>query len=79
MLNLRVEDLDGMVAALRAAGIEVKIDPEVYPKTAASRGCRTPRATRWSSGNLRGRRRSERGPRPHGHAARRIIPAVTST
>lgn len=31
MLNLRVEGLDGMVAALREAGIEVSIDPETYP------------------------------------------------
>ena len=31
MLNLRVIDLDGLVAALRAAGIEVTVDPEAYP------------------------------------------------
>jgi glyoxylase I family protein len=31
MLNLRVVDLDGVVAALRAAGIEVSVDPETYP------------------------------------------------
>jgi predicted enzyme related to lactoylglutathione lyase len=28
MLNLRVEDLDGLVASLKAAGIEVITDPE---------------------------------------------------
>ncbi|HEY7019824.1 MAG TPA: VOC family protein [Ktedonobacterales bacterium] len=31
MLNLRVRDLDAMVAQLREAGIEVKVDPENYP------------------------------------------------
>ena len=31
MLNLRVRDLDAMVAQLRAAGIEVEVDPENYP------------------------------------------------
>lgn len=31
MLNFRVRDLDKMAAQLRAAGIEVKIDPQSYP------------------------------------------------
>jgi glyoxylase I family protein len=31
MLNLRVRNLDAMVAQLREAGIEVKVDPENYP------------------------------------------------
>lgn len=31
MLNFRVHDLDKMAAQLRAAGIEVKVDPETYP------------------------------------------------
>ena len=31
MLNLRVDDLDGMIAALRGAGIEVTVDAEDYP------------------------------------------------
>src|SRR5689334_4998702 len=31
MLNFRVRDLDSMAAQLRTAGIEVKVDPEVYP------------------------------------------------
>jgi catechol 2,3-dioxygenase-like lactoylglutathione lyase family enzyme len=31
MINLRVADLEAMAAQLRAAGIEVKIDPEIYP------------------------------------------------
>ena len=31
MLNFRVHDLDKMVAQLKAAGIEVKVDPESYP------------------------------------------------
>jgi glyoxylase I family protein len=30
-LNLRVRDLDAMVAQLRAAGIEVTVDPQTYP------------------------------------------------
>lgn len=30
MMNFRVHDLDKMVAQLRAAGIEVKVDPESY-------------------------------------------------
>ena len=30
-VNFRVPDLDAMVAQLRAAGIEVEVDPEVYP------------------------------------------------
>jgi glyoxylase I family protein len=31
MLNLRVRDLDAMVAQLRAAAIEVTLDPQTYP------------------------------------------------
>ena len=31
MLNFRVPNLDAMVAQLRAANIEVKVDPEIYP------------------------------------------------
>jgi glyoxylase I family protein len=31
MLNLRVRDLDAMVAQLRADGIAVEVDPENYP------------------------------------------------
>ena len=31
MLNFRVRDLPAMVAQLRAAGIDVEVDPEVYP------------------------------------------------
>jgi len=31
MVNFRVRDLDRMAAQLRAAGIEVKIDPQSYP------------------------------------------------
>jgi predicted enzyme related to lactoylglutathione lyase len=31
MVNFRVRDLDRMAAPLRTAGIEVKIDPKVYP------------------------------------------------
>lgn len=31
ILNLRVADLDAMVGQLRAAGIEVSVDPEEYP------------------------------------------------
>jgi len=30
-INFRVPDLDGMVAQLRSAGIEVSVDPETYP------------------------------------------------
>lgn len=31
MFNFRVRDLDAMAAQLNAAGIEVKVDPEVQP------------------------------------------------
>jgi predicted enzyme related to lactoylglutathione lyase len=31
MVNFRVRNLDAMVAQLRAAGIEVTVDPERYP------------------------------------------------
>ena len=31
MVNFRVRDLDKMVAQLRTAGIEVKVDPQSYP------------------------------------------------
>jgi len=31
MLNFRVRDLDAMAAQLRAAGIEVDVNPEAYP------------------------------------------------
>lgn len=30
-INFRVRDLEAMVAQLRAAGIEVEVDPETYP------------------------------------------------
>ena len=31
MINFRVQDLDAMVEQLRAASINVSVDPEVYP------------------------------------------------
>lgn len=31
MINFRVRDLESMVAQLRAHGIDVTVDPEVYP------------------------------------------------
>ena len=31
ILNLRVDDLDGIVAALRQAGSTVEVDPEIHP------------------------------------------------
>jgi glyoxylase I family protein len=31
MLNLRVRDVDAMAAQLRAAGVEVTLDPQTYP------------------------------------------------
>ncbi|WP_187428714.1 hypothetical protein ROLI_011790 [Roseobacter fucihabitans] len=31
MLNFRIDDLEAMVAQLRAAGIEVEVDGETYP------------------------------------------------
>ena len=31
MINFRVHDLEKMAAQLRAAGIEVKVDPQAYP------------------------------------------------
>ncbi len=31
MINFRVANLDGMIAQLRAKGIEVSLDPEIYP------------------------------------------------
>lgn len=31
MINFRVRDLDKMVAQLRDAGVEVKVDPQLYP------------------------------------------------
>jgi predicted enzyme related to lactoylglutathione lyase len=31
MINFRVRNLDAMAAQLRAAGIEVKVDPQSYP------------------------------------------------
>lgn len=31
MINFRVSNMDTMVAQLRAAGVEVKVDPETYP------------------------------------------------
>jgi predicted enzyme related to lactoylglutathione lyase len=30
-LNFRVRDLDGLVSSLRAAGIDVEVDPQTYP------------------------------------------------
>jgi glyoxylase I family protein len=31
MINFRVTNLDGMIAQLRAKGIAVVLDPEIYP------------------------------------------------
>jgi glyoxylase I family protein len=31
MINFRVKDLDAMVAQLRSSGINVTVDPEMYP------------------------------------------------
>ena len=31
MINFRVANLDRMIAQLRARGIEVALDPEIYP------------------------------------------------
>lgn len=31
MINFRTSDLDGLVASLRAGGIDVAVDPERYP------------------------------------------------
>ena len=31
MINFRVANLDRMIAQLRAKGIEVSLDPEIYP------------------------------------------------
>jgi predicted enzyme related to lactoylglutathione lyase len=39
MLNFRVSNLDAMVAQLRAADIEVTIDPESYPNGRFARLC----------------------------------------
>jgi glyoxylase I family protein len=39
MVNFRVRDLDKMVAQLRAKGIEVKIDPQLYPNGRFARLC----------------------------------------
>ncbi len=50
MINLRVVDLDAMVAQLRDAGETVEVDPERYP-TAALPSCAILRATASSSGS----------------------------
>jgi predicted enzyme related to lactoylglutathione lyase len=39
MVNFRVQNLDAMVAQLRAAGIEIEIDPEAYPNGRFARLC----------------------------------------
>lgn len=39
MVNFRVNDLDAIVAQLRAAGVEVTIDPETYPNGRFARLC----------------------------------------
>jgi glyoxylase I family protein len=39
MVNFRVRDLDKMAAQLRAAGIEIKIDPKSYPYGRFARLC----------------------------------------
>jgi len=51
MVNFRVRDLDRMAAQLRAAGIEVKIDPQSYPNGRFA-ACMTPREIRSNCGNL---------------------------
>jgi glyoxylase I family protein len=37
MINFRVRNLDAMVAQLRAAGISVELDPQLYPNGRFSR------------------------------------------
>ena len=39
MINFRVRDLDAMVGQLRAATIEVEVDPENYPNGRFARLC----------------------------------------
>src|SRR5262245_13627029 len=39
MINFRVRDLNAMVAQLRAAQIEVEVDPEEYPNGRFARLC----------------------------------------
>jgi hypothetical protein len=52
MLNLRVDGLDAVVAALTTAGIEVTTNPDwTCPASVASPASAIPRATRSSSGN----------------------------
>lgn len=48
MINFRVRNLAAMVEQLRAADIEVEVDPEVYPN-----GLFAPRAIRSSCGSCR--------------------------
>ena len=37
MINFRVRSLDAMVAQLRAAGLDVTVDPESYPNGRCAR------------------------------------------
>lgn len=39
MINFRVANLDAMVKQMRAAGVEVKVDPEHYPNGRFARLC----------------------------------------
>lgn len=50
MINLRVRDLNAMVAQLRASGIKVKPDPETYPNGRFA-GSKTRKATESSCGS----------------------------
>ena len=52
MVNFRVANLEAMLAQLRAAGIEVALDPKPTP-TAASPASTTPKATPSNSGSQR--------------------------
>lgn len=38
-MNFRVNDLEAMVAQLRAAGVEVTIDPQTHPNGRFARPC----------------------------------------
>ena len=51
MVNFRVHDLEKMAAQLEAAGIAVKVDPQILSQSAGLRGCTTPREIRSNCGN----------------------------
>jgi predicted enzyme related to lactoylglutathione lyase len=71
MINYRVDNLDKMIAQLRAGGVEIVSGPESH-ETGSSRGSWTRRGIRWSCGSRGSGMKRTRAPEDLVQAAQQI-------